>query len=112
MAALSTILMGALVAATAAGTASSIINAKKGADAQERGLEQQKKAQAESAALAQSQQRSSQRAMNAADVKTPDVTAIMQAARGSGGGGSTMLTGPAGVAPNALSLGKSSLLGS
>ena len=53
------------------------------------------------------------RAQNKANAKMPDVNALLAAAQaaGKGGAGSTMLTGPAGVDPAALTLGKSTLLG-
>ena len=71
---------------------------------------QQQAAQAAATDQAQSQQRRSEMAMNAANQKQPDMSAIQKAAA-SGGVAGTMLTGPAGVDPAALSLGKSTLLG-
>jgi sensor histidine kinase regulating citrate/malate metabolism len=51
--------------------------------------------------------------INKANAKSPDTGALLganqQAAKGGQSG--TMLTGPAGIDPNSLSLGKSSLLG-
>ena len=51
--------------------------------------------------------------MNAANRRMPDMSSIMaNAAKGAAGGPSgTMLTGPGGVDPNALALGKNTLLG-
>ena len=53
------------------------------------------------------------RANNAANAKTPDAAAMMAAnlAAGKQGASGTMLTGPGGVDPSQLTLGKSSLLG-
>ena len=50
---------------------------------------------------------------NKINQKKPDTSAILAAASQAGKGGvaGTMLTGPQGVDPNALSLGKSTLLG-
>ena len=51
--------------------------------------------------------------MNRANQKKPDTSAILSAAQQSGkaGASGTMLTGPQGVDPNALNLGKNTLLG-
>ena len=58
-------------------------------------------------------QAESERATNRANAKSPDVSAMLTAnmLSGKGGGSSTMLTGPGGVDPSQLTLGKSSLLG-
>lgn len=76
-------------------------------------MAQQKKAQNAAAAEARSQQRRSQQAMSAANRAEPNVAGIMGAAESGGAGGpaSTMLTGPMGVNPQDLQLGRSSLLG-
>lgn len=52
-------------------------------------------------------------AQNRVNQKKPDVGAILDQARqaGKGGASGTMLTGPMGVAPSDLTLGKKSLLG-
>ena len=54
-----------------------------------------------------------ERATNRANAKTPDVAAMMaaNALAGSSGQSGTMLTGPGGVDPSLLTLGKSTLLG-
>jgi len=51
--------------------------------------------------------------INRANAKSPDSGALLAANQQSAKGGQsgTMLTGPAGIDPNTLSLGKSSLLG-
>lgn len=53
------------------------------------------------------------RQVNKANAKAPDVNALLSAAQqqASGGPSSTMLTGPMGVNPAQLTLGKSTLLG-
>ena len=83
---------------------------KKQADA----LSKQEAAQSQAVTAAEGQRLTSQMAINQANRKKPDVSSIMQAAGASASGGAsgTMLTGPTGVDPNALSLGKSTLLGS
>lgn len=83
---------------------------KKQADA----LSKQESAQKQAVKAAEGQRQISEMAINQANRKKPDVSSIMQAAGESASGGSagTMLTGPTGVNPNALSLGKSTLLGS
>lgn len=91
----------------------SIYSGERAAEKQSEALSQQKQAQAEAKQTAQQQQKRSEMAQNAANRKQPDVAGIVQAAgQGSQGGASgTMLTGPTGVDPNALSLGKNTLLG-
>lgn len=116
MPALTSIAIGALVAsaaAAAAGTGVSIANAEQGKKAQNNAMQQQKQAQDQAAAQAASQARRSEYAANEANRKTPDMNAIMQSASqaAKGGPSGTMLTGPGGVNPNSLSLGKTSLLG-
>lgn len=80
---------------------------------QRQAMSEQKKAQDAAAAQARSQQRRSQQAMAAANRAEPDVAGIMgrAAADAAGGPASTMLTGPMGVNPQDLQLGRSSLLG-
>lgn len=86
---------------------------KKAVAAQERGLAMQQEAQATSVKQAEAQASASQQAVNRANQASPDTAAIMseagQAAKGGGAG--TMLTGPMGVDPNQLALGKNTLLG-
>ncbi|NDG61870.1 MAG: hypothetical protein EBY29_00155 [Planctomycetes bacterium] len=76
-------------------------------------MRQQKKAQDQATRAAASQQRQSEMSINAANRRSPDVSSIMAGASkaASGGAAGTMLTGPAGVDPNSLALGRSSLLG-
>ena len=53
------------------------------------------------------------KAFNAANMKRPDLNALMTANRDAAkaGGSGTMLTGPAGIDPNQMLLGKNTLLG-
>lgn len=102
-----------MAAAAAAGTGVSIAAAQSGKKSQEKAMEQQKQAQDQAASQAQAQSRKSEYAANAANRKSPDLNAIMQSASqaAKGGPSGTMLTGPGGVDPNSLALGKNSLLG-
>jgi hypothetical protein len=98
MAAISTIIAGVAAGIAAAGTGYAISAGERGAAAQEKAMKQQQK---------------SEIAMSAANRRKPNIAAIMDnAAEGSMGGPSgTMLTGPMGVNPQDLQLGRSSLLG-
>ena len=80
----------------------------------EQAREQQSKAQGEAKANALKQEKLQDEAINRANQKSPNVNAIMAAAQqaAKGGVGGTMLTGPQGIDPSALQLGKTSLLGS
>ncbi|NBX31863.1 MAG: hypothetical protein EBR07_03925 [Planctomycetes bacterium] len=104
-------IVGAGAAAAGAATSAGLgIAANK---QQQDAMEQQKKAQNAAVARAGAQQRLSEQAQAMANKKQPDYASIMdRASMGAGGGASsTMLTGPGGVNPGALSLGQSSLLG-
>lgn len=113
---MSAIVTAVSVMAVAAGVTAgySIYSGQRGAAAQEKAMNQQKQAQDAAAAQARSQQRRSQQAMAAANRQEPNVANIMGRAAAEMGntGASTMLTGPTGVNPMDLSLGRSSLLGS
>lgn len=103
-----------LMAITAAvGTGYSIYQGEQAADRQSEALRQQEQAQKEAKSQAKSQARQSEMAYSAANRKTPDVGAIMSSAEqaAKGGPSGTMLTGPGGVDPNELKLGKNTLLG-
>lgn len=64
-------------------------------------------------AAAKKQQQASDQATNRANAKSPDTAALMASnmLAAKGGQSGTMLTGPSGVDPGSLTLGKSSLLG-
>ena len=64
-------------------------------------------------ANAKSQQLAADEANNRANAKSPDSSAALTAAMlaGKSGQSGTMLTGPQGIDPNTLSLGKTTLLG-
>lgn len=107
---MSGVVTAAAVAAAAISTGYSIYSGQQQQQAQKQAMKQQQAAQAVAADQAQAQQRKSEMAINAANQKQPDISAIQKAAA-SGGVAGTMLTGSAGVDPAALSLGKSTLLG-
>jgi len=99
--------MAVLATTAAVGTAYSVY-------AGERAAGQQQQAQAEAKKAATEQANQADQANNKANAKRADVggllSANMQSAKG--GGASTMLTGPTGVDPGALNLGRNTLLGS
>ena len=97
---------GAITAVALASTAYSIYSGERAASAQDK-AQDQAKAQANKAAMAADE------AANKANQKRPDTSAILSAAQAAGkaGASGTMLTGPSGVDPSALSLGKTTLLG-
>ena len=97
--------------AAAAGTGYAIAAGESGKKAQAQAMREQRTAQDAAAAQARSQQRQSQQAMAAATRAEPDVGGIMQQAGMEGGPSTTMLTGPMGVNPQQLQLGRSTLLG-
>ena len=105
-------LIGAAVATAAAGTAYSVVSGEQAKKAQQDAMGEQKRAQAEQAQQAAAQQARSERRMAVAAQREPNVQGIMAAAQQTQGGpSSTMLTGPTGVNPQDLALGRSTLLG-
>lgn len=105
---------GVTAAATAAGVGYTIASGEDAKRKQANALENQERAQDAAVKAAEGQRKRSEMAVNAANRKTPDVGSIMRSAGASGNNApsGTMLTGPTGVDPNALALGKSTLLGS
>jgi hypothetical protein len=99
--------------ASAAGAATAAGLGIAGHQQQVKALENQKKQQAEAVSRASAQQQLSEQAQAQANKKQPDYAAIMDRAGGGAAGGpsGTMLTGPGGVNPASLTLGRSSLLG-
>ena len=102
------------VGSMAAGLGYTIASGEDAKKKQAQALSRQESAQAQAVGAAERQRQTSEMAINQANRKKPDVSSIMQAAgeSASGGAAGTMLTGPTGVNPNALSLGKTTLLGS
>jgi hypothetical protein len=104
----------AVAAGAAAGMMKNTYDQGKAAQrAGEAQLAQQKSAQAQNVAAAEAQAAQSQQATNRANQQTPDTASIVGEAQmaAKGGASGTMLTGPMGVDPNKLSLGKNTLLG-
>ncbi len=89
-------------------------NAKKAHSQQQQALSQQESAQRQAEQNALKQEKAADEANNAAAMKSPDTAAMMSSAMLSGRAGQsgTMLTGPQGVSPKALSLSKNTPLGS
>jgi len=117
MAAISSIIMGV---AAAAGAAMQYRSAKKAEESQEEAQEQAQANANRQADIADKQAKKAEQQINAANQKRPDTAAILAAAQQAGrageqagraGASGTMLTGPQGVDPNALALGKNTLLG-
>ena len=102
------------LAVAGAGLGYTIASGEDAKKKQAQALTRQESAQAQAVTAAERQRQTSEMAINQANRKKPDVSSIMQAAgeSASGGAAGTMLTGPTGVNPNALSLGKTTLLGS
>ena len=102
------------LAVAGAGLGYTIASGEDAKKKQAQALTRQESAQAQAVSAAERQRQTSEMAINQANRKKPDVSSIMQAAGESASGGTagTMLTGPTGVNPNALSLGKTTLLGS
>ena len=106
---------GVTAAATAAGVGYTIASGEAAKKKQAQALSKQEATQAQAVKAAEGQRKRSEMVMNQANRQTPNVAGIMQSARAGGGdsgASGTMLTGPTGVDPNALALGKSTLLGS
>ena len=103
---------GVTAAATAAGVGYSIASGEDAKKKQASALSKQEAAQKQAVNAAQGQRKQSEMAINQANRQTPNVAGIMESASAAGGAAGTMLTGPTGVDPNALALGKSTLLGS
>lgn len=96
----------AIVAGSVLGAGAQIYAGSKAASAQNKATAQAKTAAANAAARQDVE-------TNRANARSPDLAAIMgrNAAGASGGVGSTMLTGPAGIDLSQLTLGKQTLLG-
>lgn len=101
-------------AAVAAGVGYSVYAGEQGKKAQEDAMRKQEAAQARAAQQAQQQAAESKAAIRRSQQQAPDVAGIMASAQegAAGGPSATMLTGPMGVDPNQLSLGRQTLLGS
>jgi len=100
-------------AAATAGTAYSIVAGEQGKAAQKKAMEQQRVSQERASRQAEAQAAESKANIRRSQQQAPDVASIMAAAQQSGAGGpaGTMLTGPAGIDPSQLTLGRNTLLG-
>jgi hypothetical protein len=107
-----TIIAGVGAAAAVGSTAYAIKAGGDQQDAQQQSLKQQNTAQQKAESASLSNQRKSQVAQGAVNQKTPDVASILAraATAGNAGQSSTMLTGPGGIDPSGLNLGKGSTL--
>jgi uncharacterized protein HemX len=103
----------AIIAAASSATAAgySIYSGEQQQKKQEQGLAMQEQANKQALATAQKQEKSAEENVRAANRKQADVSAILAAAQDTGGGDRTLLTGPMGVDPNQLALGRNTLLG-
>lgn len=95
-----------MAGAAVAGTVISYQNGKKQEAAAEKAMQQAQ-------ANADKQAKSADEAMNKANQKRPNVQGVLDSATqaGKAGASGTMLTGPQGVSPDQLNLGRSTLLG-
>jgi hypothetical protein len=102
-----------MAVAAAGGLAYGIYSGEQGKKAQKEAMRRQSAMQAEATQQAQQQATASQAAIRRSQQQSPDVASIMAAAQeaGTGGPASTMLTGPAGIDPSQLTLGRNTLLG-
>lgn len=99
--------------ATVAAVGASIYNGQQQKKSADRAADQAEKQANQQAAAAAKQADQAEQNMNRANQKTPDVGGILSASQqaGKAGASGTMLTGPQGVDPAALQLGKNTLLG-
>ena len=104
---MSGVALGIAAAAAVVGTGYSIYNGEQQKSAQSSAQDQAKK-------TAQGQATQADQALNRANQKSPNTSAILSQVQQAGKGGSsgTMLTGPSGVDASSLTLGKNTLLGS
>jgi hypothetical protein len=93
-----------LAAAALAGTATSVYQGEQQRSAQRKAGEQAK----QDATKAAAQQT---RETNAVNARAPNVGALLSANQQAAAGGGASLTGPGGIDPNLLTLGRPSLLG-
>ena len=101
---------GVVTAAAIAGAAATVYSASQG----KKQAKAQEQAAAQAAEASKVQAKQAEEQINRQNQKTPDAAAMMSANKmaGKAGNAGTMLTGPMGVAPGSLELGKNTLLGS
>lgn len=102
-----------VAAAAVAGAAVAYDNGQKQKRAAERAAEQQEQAMKQQAQQAEDQAKRAEQDMNRVNQRRPDTQSAVDAASQAGRAGpsGTLLTGPQGVDPNSLQLGKTTLLG-
>jgi uncharacterized protein HemX len=106
--------MGVTAAVAAVvGTTYAVYSGEQAKDRQKDAMRQQEVAQTQQLTQAKEAAATSQQNINKANQRRPDTQAVMaDAEMGAGGGQSgTMLTGPQGIDPQQLALGKNTLLG-
>lgn len=105
--------MYTLAAVAAVGTAATVYQGEQSRKAQGDANKQAQEAANQQKANAEKTQAMQEQQINRANAKRPDIGAMLSGNEmaGKGGASGTMLTGPQGVDPNALSLSKNTLLG-
>ena len=105
--------MAALTAAAIIGAIAMVADAGYSIHEGERAADMQKRQQRQALANSRATAQSADEANNRANQKRPNANAILASAQqaAKGGMGGTLLTGPQGVNPGEMSLGKSTLLG-
>ena len=110
---MSGVALAVAAAAAVVGTGYAVYNGEQTRKAQGDANKKAQEAAKAQEANAQKTQDMQQQQINKANAKRPDVAAMLSGNEQSakGGASGTMLTGPQGVDPNALNLGKNTLLG-
>lgn len=106
--------MGVTAAVAAVvGTTYSVYSGEQAKKQQQQALRQQEAAQTQQLTQAKEAAATSQQNINKANQRRPDTQAVMAdaTAAGAGGASGTMLTGPQGIDPQQLALGRNTLLG-
>ena len=105
--------MAALTAAAIAGAIAMVASTGYSIYEGERNANMQDRSQRQALAASRATARAADEAYNRANQKRPNANAILASAQqaAKGGMGGTLLTGPQGVNPGEMSLGKSTLLG-
>jgi len=106
--------MGVTAAVAAVvGTTYAVYSGEQAKDRQKDAMRQQEVAQTQQLTQAKEAAATSQQNINKANQRRPDTQAVMADAgmAGAGGASGTMLTGPQGIDPQQLALGKNTLLG-
>ena len=107
-------LVAAVIAAAVIGAGTAVYTSDQSRKAAHEGQDQAKAQAEKQVEMAAKTAASGEEATNRVNARTPNASTILSAAQqaAKGGVGGTMLTGPTGVTPDQLQLGKTSLLGS